>query len=63
MDPDRIIAMQEELADFERKKVWKLVPNPKVRTIIGIRWVYKNKLDECDAVVRNKARLVAKGYN
>ena len=28
-DPDWVIAMQEELNQFERNKVWKLVPRPK----------------------------------
>jgi len=31
--------------------------------VIGIKWVFKNKLDEQGVIVRNKARLVAKGYN
>ena len=33
------------------------------KSILGTRWVFKNKLDEQGKVVRNKARLVAKGYN
>ncbi|GJU67859.1 copia protein [Tanacetum coccineum] len=32
-------------------------------TIIGTKWVFKNKLDESGIVSRNKARLVAQGYN
>ncbi|GKB29073.1 retrovirus-related pol polyprotein from transposon TNT 1-94 [Tanacetum coccineum] len=32
-------------------------------TIIGTKWVFRNKLDENDIVSRNKARLVAQGYN
>ncbi|GJS65997.1 copia protein [Tanacetum coccineum] len=32
-------------------------------TIIGIKWVFRNKLDENGIVSRNKARLVAQGYN
>jgi len=31
--------------------------------IIGTKWVFKNKLDEHEIVIRNKARLVARGYN
>src|SRR5207302_7690046 len=55
--------MQEELNQFERNKVWRPVPMPKNRTIIGAKWVFRNKLDEDGIVVRNKARLVAKGYS
>nr|GEV32790.1 copia protein [Tanacetum cinerariifolium] len=32
-------------------------------TIIGTKWVFRNKLDENGNVSRNKARLVAQGYN
>nr|GEX42943.1 copia protein [Tanacetum cinerariifolium] len=36
---------------------------PKNMTIIGTKWVFRNKLDEKGIVSRNKARLVAQGYN
>ena len=62
-DPDWVLAMQEELNQFERNKVWKLVPRPKGRTVIGTKWVFRNKMDETGIVTRNKARLVAKGYS
>nr|GEW59974.1 retrovirus-related Pol polyprotein from transposon TNT 1-94 [Tanacetum cinerariifolium] len=32
-------------------------------TIIGTKWILRNKLDENGIVPRNKARLVAQGYN
>ncbi|GKC58211.1 retrovirus-related pol polyprotein from transposon TNT 1-94 [Tanacetum coccineum] len=32
-------------------------------TIIGTKWVFRNKLDENGIVSQNKARLVAQGYN
>ena len=62
-DSDWIVAMQDELHQFERNQVWHLVPKPKDRTIIGTKWVFRNKLDEQGAVTRNKARLVVQGYN
>nr|GEV24090.1 retrovirus-related Pol polyprotein from transposon TNT 1-94 [Tanacetum cinerariifolium] len=40
-----------------------LVPNPMDMTIIGTKWVYRNKLDENGVVTRNKASLVSQGYN
>ena len=55
--------MQEKLNQFERNKVWTLVPRPKHHPIIGVKWVFRNKMDEQGVITRNKARLVAKGYN
>ncbi|GJQ93054.1 retrovirus-related pol polyprotein from transposon TNT 1-94 [Tanacetum coccineum] len=40
-----------------------LVPQPRNMTIIGTKWVFRNKLDENGIVSQNKARLVAQGYN
>ena len=62
VDDAWIMAMQEELQQFERSKVWELVPRPKNQQVIGTKWVFKNKKDEESIVVRNKARLVAQGY-
>ncbi|XP_070008150.1 uncharacterized mitochondrial protein AtMg00820-like [Nicotiana sylvestris] len=55
--------MQDELHQFDRNNVWHLVPRPPDRTIIGTRWVFRNKLDEHGITTRNKARLVVQGYN
>ena len=46
LDPDCILAMQDELSQFERNKVWKLVPKQKYRVVIGTKWVFKNKMDK-----------------
>ena len=54
--------MQEELQQFERNKVWTLVPKPSGKSIIGTRQVFRNKMDDDGIVIRNKARLVAQGY-
>ncbi|GJZ82826.1 retrovirus-related pol polyprotein from transposon TNT 1-94 [Tanacetum coccineum] len=62
-DESWIVAMQEELNQFVANDVWELVPQPRNMTIIGTKWVFRNKLDENGIVSRNKARLVAQGYN
>nr|GEW24973.1 retrovirus-related Pol polyprotein from transposon TNT 1-94 [Tanacetum cinerariifolium] len=62
-DESWIVAMQEELNQFVANNVWELVPQPKNMTIIGTKWVFKNKLDENGIVSRNTTRLVAQGYN
>src|SRR4051812_24289521 len=63
-DPDWLLAMMEELHQFERNKVWSLVerPDPTKHNVIGTKWIFRNKQDEDGIVVRNKARLVAQGY-
>lgn len=61
-DPDWTTAMQEELNEFERNVVWSLVDRFSHQSIIGVKWIFKNKRDESSEVVSNKTRLVAKGY-
>nr|GEY03289.1 retrovirus-related Pol polyprotein from transposon TNT 1-94 [Tanacetum cinerariifolium] len=52
----------EELDQFARLKVWRLVPRPEGKTIIKTKWIFKNKKDESSLVIRNKARLLTVGY-
>ncbi|GJR44529.1 retrovirus-related pol polyprotein from transposon TNT 1-94 [Tanacetum coccineum] len=59
---ENIIAMQEELHEFERLEVWELVPPPDKALVITLKWIYKVKLDELGGILKNKARLVARGY-
>ncbi|GJY60121.1 hypothetical protein Tco_0460013, partial [Tanacetum coccineum] len=54
-DESWVMAMQEELNQFISNDVLELVPNPIDMTIIGTKWVYRNKLDENRVVTRNKA--------
>ncbi|GJU75127.1 retrovirus-related pol polyprotein from transposon TNT 1-94 [Tanacetum coccineum] len=61
-DESWVATMQEELNQFIANDVWDLVSLPKNYTVIGTKWVYRNKLDENGIVSRNKARLVAQGY-
>nr|GEV01721.1 hypothetical protein [Tanacetum cinerariifolium] len=52
----------EELLQFKMQKVWVLVDLPKGKRAIGFKWVFRNKKDERDIVMRNKARLVTQGH-
>ncbi|GJW66844.1 retrovirus-related pol polyprotein from transposon TNT 1-94 [Tanacetum coccineum] len=54
--------MQDEIHEFDRLQVRKLVPPPDCVMIIALKWIYKVKLDEYCDVLKIKARLVAKGY-
>ncbi|GJY54958.1 retrovirus-related pol polyprotein from transposon TNT 1-94 [Tanacetum coccineum] len=61
-DHSWIESMQDELNQFERLQVWELVPRPEGKNVIALKWLWKNKCDAENIVVRNKSRLVAKGY-
>nr|GFB55115.1 hypothetical protein [Tanacetum cinerariifolium] len=45
-DADWVSAMQEELDQFARLKVWRLVPRAKGKSVIKTKWIFKNKKDE-----------------
>ncbi|GKD49501.1 gag-pol polyprotein, partial [Tanacetum coccineum] len=57
-----IEAMHDELHQFDRLQVWELVDKPFGKNGIKLKWLWKNKKDEDQTVIRNKVRLVAKGY-
>ena len=55
-------AMQEEINSIEKNNTWELVDRPEGHKPIGVKWVYKTKVNEDGKVQKYKARLVAKGY-
>ncbi|GKF29567.1 putative ribonuclease H-like domain-containing protein, partial [Tanacetum coccineum] len=55
-------AMHDVLLQFKLLNVWTLVDLPHGKKAIGTQWVFRNKRDQRDIMVRNKARLVAQGY-
>nr|GFC45018.1 hypothetical protein [Tanacetum cinerariifolium] len=62
IDPVWIDSMQEELFQFKRLDVWVLVPVPDNISPLTLKWLFKNKHDEEQTVIRNKSRLVVRGY-
>ncbi|GJT33050.1 putative ribonuclease H-like domain-containing protein [Tanacetum coccineum] len=61
-DESWVEAMQEELLQFKLQKVWVLMDLPYGKKVIGTKWVFRNKRDERNIVVKNKAWFVAQGF-
>nr|GEW25645.1 retrovirus-related Pol polyprotein from transposon TNT 1-94 [Tanacetum cinerariifolium] len=61
-DPAWIDLMQDELLQFKRLDVCVLVPAPDNISPFTLKWLFKNKHDEEQAVIRNKSRLIVRGY-
>nr|GFA68696.1 hypothetical protein [Tanacetum cinerariifolium] len=57
-----MFALTEELHQFDQLDVWELVDKPLCKNFINMKWLWKNKRDEENTVIRNKSYLVAKGY-
>lgn len=55
-------AMDMEIQAIERNDTWELTDLSKGQKTIGVKWVYKTKLNEKGEIDKHKARLVAKGY-
>jgi hypothetical protein len=58
-----IKAMDEEIDSIERNNTWDLVDLPEGKKSIGVKWVYKTKLNAYSEVEKYKARVVAQGFS
>ena len=47
---------------IQRNKTWELVDKPKDRKVIGVKWVFRTKLNEDCSIDKHKAILIIKGY-
>ena len=57
-----IRAMDLEIEAIEKNETWQLTTLLKGAKKIGVKWVFKTKLNEKGEVDKCKARLVAKDY-
>ena len=62
-DKEWVDAMNNEVDVIERNQTWDLVDLPDDKNSIGVKWVFKTKLNERGEVDKQKARLVAKGFS
>ncbi|GJU01377.1 retrovirus-related pol polyprotein from transposon TNT 1-94 [Tanacetum coccineum] len=53
-----MFALTDELHQFDRLQVWELVDKPFGKTVIKLKWLWKNKKDEDQTIIRNKEHLV-----
>ena len=44
--------MQSKLVEFERNKVCRLFPKPDDVSIVRLKWVFKNKIDKEENIIR-----------
>ena len=56
-------AMVEEYDSIMKNQVWKVVPRPQEKKVVGSRWIYKMKHAADGSVEKYKARFVAKGFS
>ncbi|GJW43486.1 retrovirus-related pol polyprotein from transposon TNT 1-94 [Tanacetum coccineum] len=63
LDHSWIESMKYELKQFKRLDVWELVARPADGNVIKVKWIWKNKTNDENTVIRNKSRLVAKVYS
>ena len=61
-DENWVQAMDEEIEAIEKNDTWDLVDLPKDKNLIGVKWVYKTKMNEKGGIDIFKAGLVGKGF-
>nr|GEZ52294.1 putative RNA-directed DNA polymerase [Tanacetum cinerariifolium] len=61
-NPSQSVRTRRQLESDAEMYVWELIDRPLCINVINLKWLWKNKRDEENTVIRNKSRLVAKGY-
>lgn len=49
-------------ANDKKNDTWELVDLPAEKDVLGVKWIYKTKLNPDKSIQKHKARLVVKGY-
>jgi hypothetical protein len=62
-EPHWVQAMNQEIDYIEKNKTWDLFDMPRQNKSIGVKWVYKTKLNEKGKIEKHKARIVSKGFS
>jgi hypothetical protein len=62
-EPHWVQSMKQEIDSIDKNKTWDLVDFFRHKKSIGVKWVYKTKLNEKGKIEKHKARLVTKGFS
>ena len=54
--------MEEEIRMIQKNNSWQLVAIPREREVVGLKWIYKIKLNQEGNIQNHKARFVARGF-
>jgi len=61
-DPKWAQAIQVEMEALQKNNIWRLIPLPKGKMIVGYKWVFSVKYKVNGSIDQHKARLMAKGF-
>ncbi|WRX21026.1 hypothetical protein QQP08_013513 [Theobroma cacao] len=62
IDDDQFDLEDESKAMITKNETWKLVDRPVDKNVIGVKWIYRTKLNLDGFINKYKARLVMKSY-
>nr|GEU32145.1 retrotransposon protein, putative, unclassified [Tanacetum cinerariifolium] len=62
LNPNAMVDGNTGASSVQKDGVWVLVPAPDNISPLTLKWIFKNKHDEEQMVIRNKSRLVVRGY-
>ncbi|XP_076926210.1 putative mitochondrial protein AtMg00820 [Bidens hawaiensis] len=61
--PSWVEAINEELNQFEKLKVWRSVELPVGKKALDTSWVFRIRQDDTGVIVQNKVRIVVSGFS
>jgi len=61
-NPEWQKAIQEEICMIEKNCTWKLVDRPPSKNVIGVKWIFRTKLNADSTINKYKVGLVVKCY-
>ena len=55
--------MVEEYQLIIKNDVWEIVPRPKDKSVVSLKWIFKTKHSADGSIEKYKARFVARGFS